>query len=451
MNAPETIFPECRGRTVLLAAADAAWRDAAREALVPLRVSAVCAPDPATALAVVRGGLRPDLAAADLDAFGAGALDLVREIRARDRVRHTPVVLLSSELRPAAVRAALAAGADDCAARCPPEAFALLVAARFRFAALAPRVAPDTIESGPLLLEQESGRAFAGGRDLGLSPVESAMLGALVRNAGRCLSREEILRDMHGEGGGNVQARTIDATVVAVRRKLGRAGRCLETVRGAGYRWNAERRPFPRWVRGGAGALLVALGFALHAGVAELGPHAENAETKPHAESAEFAESKSHAESAETKPHAESAEFAESKSHAESAETKPHAESAEFAESKSHAESAELAEAQSPPPAAAAPLECRVYDVPPALLAALARPPSYKVTVVCVPSPRAGNAATAWVEATSDGTTWRRLAPVTPASLVKTIVFSNPIRDVRIVSDAPGPPAYDIREVVLAN
>ena len=70
---------------------------------------------------------------------------------------------------------------------------------------------------------------------------------------------------------------------------------------------------------------------------------------------------------------------------------------------------------------------------------------------MCVPSPRAGNAATAWVEATSDGTTWRRLAPVTPASLVKTIVFSNPIRDVRIVSDAPGPPAYDIREVVLAN
>ncbi len=125
-----------------------------------------------------------------------------------------------------------------------------------------------------------------------------------------------------------------------------------------------------------------------------------------------------------------------------------HAESAEF---ESHAESAEIAEAQSPPPAAAAPLECRVYDVPPALLAALARPPSYKVTVVCVPSPHAGNAATAWVEATSDGTTWRRLAPVTPASLVKTIVFSNPIRDVRVVSDAPGPPAYDIREVVLAN
>lgn len=430
MNAPETIFPECRGRTVLLAAADAAWRDAAREALVPLRVSAVCAPDPATALAVVRGGLRPDLAAADLDAFGAGALDLVREIRARDRVRHTPVVLLSSELRPAAVRAALAAGADDCAARCPPEAFALLVAARFRFAALAPRVAPDTIESGPLLLEQESGRAFAGGRDLGLSPVESAMLRALVRNAGRCLSREEILRDMHGEGGGNVQARTIDATVVAVRRKLGRAGRCLETVRGAGYRWNAERRPFPRWVRGGAGALLVALGFALHAGVAELGPHAENAETKPHAESAEFAESKSHAESAEAKPHAELG--------------------------KARSEGApplvtRLSSLVTPPSKATAPLECRVYDVPPALLAALARPPSYKVTVVCVPSPRAGNAATAWVEATSDGTTWRRLAPVTPASLVKTIVFSNPIRDVRIVSDAPGPPAYDIREVVLAN
>ena len=42
-------FPESDGRTVLLAVADAAWRDAARDAFAPLRVSAVCTPDAATA------------------------------------------------------------------------------------------------------------------------------------------------------------------------------------------------------------------------------------------------------------------------------------------------------------------------------------------------------------------------------------------------------------------
>ena len=449
-------FPESDGRTVLLAVADAAWRDAARDAFAPLRVSAVCTPDAATALALVEGGLRPDLVAADLDAFGSGALALCRAVRARDRVRHTPVVLLAADLRPAAVRAALAAGADDCAARCAPEAFALLAAARFRFAALSSRTAPDRLESGPLVLEQESGRAYLDGEPAGLSPVESLMLAALLRNAGRTLARGELLREMHGEGGGNVRDRTVDTTIVSLRRKLGPVGARIETIRGTGYRWRPEdAKPhggaWRRLLRGGAGALLVALGFALHAGVA--GP-------KSHAEFAESAESKSHAESAETKSHAESAETAETKSHAESAEiaeSDPHAEFAESAESgKARSESApplvtRHSSLVTPPPEAAAPLECRVYDVPPALLAALARPPSYKVTVVCVPSPRAGNAATAWVEATSDGTTWRRLAPVPPASLVKTIVFSNPIRDVRIVSDAPGPPAYDIREVVLAN
>ena len=169
-------FPESDGRTVLLAVADAAWRDAARDAFAPLRVSAVCTPDAATALALVEGGLRPDLVAADLDAFGSGALALCRAVRARDRVRHTPVVLLAADLRPAAVRAALAAGADDCAARCAPEAFALLAAARFRFAALSSRTAPDRLESGPLVLEQESGRAYLDGEPAGLSPVESLML-----------------------------------------------------------------------------------------------------------------------------------------------------------------------------------------------------------------------------------------------------------------------------------
>ena len=103
---------------------------------------------------------------------------------------------------------------------------------------------------------------------------------------------------MHGEGGGNVRDRTVDTTIVSLRHKLGPVGARIETIRGTGYRWRPEdAKPrggaWRRLLRGGAGALLVALGFALHAGIAELERHAENAETKPHAENAEFAESKS--------------------------------------------------------------------------------------------------------------------------------------------------------------
>jgi len=459
-------FPECNGRTVLLAAADAAWRDAARGALVPLRAAAVCAPDPATARALLAGGLRPDLAALDLDAFGAEALALCREIRARDRVRHTPVVLLARDLRPDAVRAALAAGADDCAAPCAPEAFALLVAARFRFAALAPRTAPDVLASGPLVLEQESGRAWVAGEEAGLSPTEASMLSALVRNAGRCLARAELLREMHGEGGGNVRDRTVDTTIVALRRKLGKAGRRIETVRGTGYRWRAEEEErgtgvLRRLLRGGAGALLVALGFALHAGIAESRSHAEFAEPKLHAESAEFAESRSHAESAGVAESGSSAGGAVERSEAEGVSR------AEFA--------GRSAPAARPNPGSATAgddasiqhsafsiqhphLERRVYYVPPVLLAALAQPPAVRVTVVCIPSPLAATTATrgpaaaaAWLETTADGSTWTRRARLSSASLVNSFTAAAPPRDVRVVSDAPGPPPYDIREVVLAD
>ena len=93
------------------------------------------------------------------------------------------------------------------------------------------------------------------------------------------------------------------------------------------------------------------------------------------------------------------------------------------------------------------------------LPAAPTRPQSFTITVICTPvSPfRAETLAAsepddaAWLETSSDGATWTRRCRVTPASLVNTFVSSAPLRDIRIVSDAPGPPAYDVREVVLVN
>ena len=57
MDSPVLLFPECKGRTVLLASSDAAWRDGVRAALVPLRCTAVCVPDAATARAGIEAGV----------------------------------------------------------------------------------------------------------------------------------------------------------------------------------------------------------------------------------------------------------------------------------------------------------------------------------------------------------------------------------------------------------
>ncbi len=55
----------------------------------------------------------------------------------------------------------------------------------------------------------------------------------------RVRTREELLRDVCGVEG-DVETRSLDATVKRLRGKLGEAGRRLQTVRGVGSRLSGD-------------------------------------------------------------------------------------------------------------------------------------------------------------------------------------------------------------------
>ena len=74
---------------------------------------------------------------------------------------------------------------------------------------------------------------------LSLTPAEFELLGLLVRNRGRVLSRERILDATHGI---DLEAydRSIDVLVSRLRQKLGddpKTQTFIQTVRGMGYRF----------------------------------------------------------------------------------------------------------------------------------------------------------------------------------------------------------------------
>jgi two-component system phosphate regulon response regulator PhoB len=57
-----------------------------------------------------------------------------------------------------------------------------------------------------------------------------------VSRPSRVFTRQQIIDSLH-EGFAAVTDRSVDVQVVALRRKLGPAGKRIETVRGVGYRF----------------------------------------------------------------------------------------------------------------------------------------------------------------------------------------------------------------------
>lgn len=100
------------------------------------------------------------------------------------------------------------------------------------------RPAHALVERGRLALDPEAYRAWVDGREILLARIELKLLGALVDGDGRVLSRETLLDSVWGEDA-TVLDRTVDVTMLRLRRKLGPAAEYLEAVRGVGYRFVA--------------------------------------------------------------------------------------------------------------------------------------------------------------------------------------------------------------------
>lgn len=74
------------------------------------------------------------------------------------------------------------------------------------------------------------------GESIQLSPVEHRLLVVLVGQKGVTLSRTELLKSIWTEDA-DISPRSVDVAMVALRRKLGRVGNSIKSVRGVGYRF----------------------------------------------------------------------------------------------------------------------------------------------------------------------------------------------------------------------
>ncbi|NMM82140.1 DNA-binding response regulator [Acidovorax sp. SRB_14] len=156
-------------------------------------------------------------------------MDVLRQARAR-RIATPVLVLTARDAVPARI-AGLDAGADDYLVK-PIDLHEL--AARLR--ALVRRAhgqSEGRLAAGNVELDPAAHRVWQGGAPVDLSNREYDLLHALLLNAGRVLSREQLEQRLY-QWGSEINSNAVEVHIYHLRRKVGTA--LIETVRGIGYR-----------------------------------------------------------------------------------------------------------------------------------------------------------------------------------------------------------------------
>ena len=187
--------------------------------------------------------LLPDLILLDIMLPGMSGLDVCRELRAGERTRDIPIIMITAKSEETDQVVGYSLGADDYV----PKPFSNKVLLH-KVKALLRRVegpgeSGDVTEHLGVKVDRVRHRVTFRGEALELTPTEFRLLECLVRQPGRAFSRQQLMDAAIGEGS-IVLDRTIDVHVKTLRRKLteaGGSGELIETVRGVGYRFREDK------------------------------------------------------------------------------------------------------------------------------------------------------------------------------------------------------------------
>jgi two-component system phosphate regulon response regulator PhoB len=180
--------------------------------------------------------LLPDLVILDLMLPVMNGLEVCRELRAGERTRAIPILMLTAKAEETDQIVGFSLGADDYVTK--PFSVKVLIQ---RVKALQRRHegtpdTADTVEHLGVRIDRVRHQAYVHNQEVELTPTEFRLLECLLRQPGRAFARSQLMDAAIGEGA-LVLERTIDVHIKTLRRKLGPAGELIETVRGLGYRF----------------------------------------------------------------------------------------------------------------------------------------------------------------------------------------------------------------------
>ena len=176
-----------------------------------------------------------DLAILDLMLPRMNGYEILKQIRQKKLNKETPVIILSAKDQEVDKIMGLDLGADDYMTK----PFSVLeLAARIRTLLRRTKKESDTIEQGILRIDVDHRIVHVQDQVVELTFKEFELLKYLASNAGRAISREELLNQVWGYDFVG-ETRTLDVHINSLRKKLGPIGRnYIKSVRQLGYRFS---------------------------------------------------------------------------------------------------------------------------------------------------------------------------------------------------------------------
>ena len=182
----------------------------------------------------------PDLVVLDWMLPGKSGVQFAKELRANERTKDIPIILLTARSEEMDKIAGLEAGADDYVTKpfSPKELVARIKAVLRR---RSPQLADEVVQIGNLRIDPVAHRVMAvdGANEVAidLGPTEFRLLHFLMTHPERVHSRGQLLDKVWGDHV-FVEERTVDVHIKRLRASLAPTN-CqnhIETVRGSGYR-----------------------------------------------------------------------------------------------------------------------------------------------------------------------------------------------------------------------
>lgn len=185
--------------------------------------------------------LQPDLILLDIMLPGADGLEVCKQLKSNPRTERIPIIMLTALCEEADIVTGLELGADDYITKpfSPRVLLARVKAALRRISAGKPALGEEIVHIHGIMIDATRHKVEVGGEDLVLTFTEFKVLQLLAQQPGRVFTRYQIVDAVHGEDY-PVTDRSVDVQIVGLRKKLGDAGKYIETVRGIGYRFKEE-------------------------------------------------------------------------------------------------------------------------------------------------------------------------------------------------------------------
>jgi len=182
----------------------------------------------------------PDLVVLDWMLPGKSGVQFAKELRANERTKDIPIILLTARSEEMDKIAGLEAGADDYVTK-PFSPKELVARVRAVLRRRSPQLADEVVQINNLRLDPVSHRVLAtNGVDevlLDLGPTEFRLLHFFMTHPERVHSRGQLLDKVWGDHV-FVEERTVDVHIKRLRAALAPSNcqNLIETVRGSGYR-----------------------------------------------------------------------------------------------------------------------------------------------------------------------------------------------------------------------